>query len=534
MMILRNAVLIFFLALWCEASAALPIASVPSRQPIADQPTHYLHTKWGLLAEADASGQLTTTYGWNPQRDNGVAPLFARTPDAANPGQWRTVYYHNDHLGTPQRITDKSGAVIWAADYDAYGKAITRTTADAAKAITNNLRYPGQYWDAETGLHYNDRRYYDPETGRYLSSDPLGFEGGINLYTYAAAAPGRYTDPTGEAIPCMAANYVRCNIVCNIESAAGDAFMNCGEVNWAENAKDCLKSCIFAMLPIPDPCGKFGKLLSVVVGAFGGSGGGGENSFTGDTLVHVRDRQGKPALKPIADIKIGDEVLAWDEMAAHDGKLGKKTEEIKGKTGSSAQQISAIRYEKVSDLITSEKQQRLVHITLEGGKSITATDGHPFRTSEGWRDAILLKKGGKLLLKGSGEGDDDSAGGATIEDVRIETKTVRVYNLEVENLHTFFVGDEGYVVHNGFGSYTCHFKSGNKYHGKGDWNRAKKSAREKADKYKDELLFIDWTPANNDRDSFKDEHKRMMTDRDGHKSPNNYNRRASPGRRFLK
>lgn len=53
----------------------------------------------------------------------------------------------NDHLGTPQRITDKSGAVIWAADYDAYGKAITRTTVDAAKAITNNLRYPGQYWD---------------------------------------------------------------------------------------------------------------------------------------------------------------------------------------------------------------------------------------------------------------------------------------------------------------------------------------------------------------------------------------------------
>lgn len=105
---------------------------------------------------------------------------------------------HHDHLCTPQRITDKSGAVIWAADYDAYGKAIIRTTADATKAITSNLRYPGQYWDAETGLHHNDRRYYDPDTGRYLSSDPIGFEGGINLYAYAAAAPGRYTDPTGE------------------------------------------------------------------------------------------------------------------------------------------------------------------------------------------------------------------------------------------------------------------------------------------------------------------------------------------------
>ncbi|WP_374668637.1 Hint domain-containing protein, partial [Acinetobacter sp.] len=90
---------------------------------------------------------------------------------------------------------------------------------------------------------------------------------------------------------------------------------------------------------------------------------------------------------------------------------------------------------------------------LEGGKRITATDGHPFRTSEGWRDAVLLKKGAKLLLMGSGEGDgsDKATATATIEDVRIEVKTTRVYNLEVENLHTFFVGVQGLVVHNGGG-----------------------------------------------------------------------------------
>lgn len=169
---------------------------------------------------------------------------------------------------------------------------------------------------------------------------------------------------------------------------------------------------------------------------------------------------GKPARRPIADIKIGDEVLAWDELAAHDGQLkqsknsnsNSNSQEVQAKTGSSAQQISANRYEKVSDVFSSERERRLVHITLNNGKSITVTDGHPFRTSEGWRDAILLKKGTKLLLMGSGDEEADSASSpatATIEDVRIETKTVRVYNLEVENLHTFFVGDEGYVVHNG-------------------------------------------------------------------------------------
>ena len=139
-------------------------------------------------------------------------------------------------------------------------------------------------------------------------------------------------------------------------------------------------------------------------------------------------------------------------MAAHDGKLeqGQKgtSQKVQAKTGASAQQISANRYEKVSDVYSSEKERKLVHITLAGGKSITATDGHPFRTSEGWRDAVLLKKGAKLLLMGSGEGDEDSTGIATIEDVRIEVKTVRVYNLEVENLHTFFVGVDGVVVHN--------------------------------------------------------------------------------------
>ena len=255
----------------------------------------------------------------------------------------------------------------------------------------------------------------------------------------------------------MLANYAICNVQCNAESALGDTFMNCGEVNWAQNAKDCLKSCIFAMLPIPDPCGVFGKLFGALVGSLGGGGGNGDNSFTGDTLVHVRDRQGKPALKPISDIKIGDEVLAWDELAAHDGQLkqskngnsNSNSQEVQTKTGASAQQISATRYEKVSDVFSSERERKLVHITLNNGKSLTVTDGHPFRTSEGWRDAILLKKGGKLLLKGSGDGDDDSAGAATIADVRFETKTVRVYNLEVESLHTFFVGVDGVVVHNG-------------------------------------------------------------------------------------
>jgi hypothetical protein len=77
---------------------------------------------------------------------------------------------------------------------------------------------------------------------------------------------------------------------------------------------------------------------------------------------------------------------------------------------------------------------------------IHATEGHPFRTPDGWRDAILLKKGGQLLLKGSdGDGSERSA---VIADVRIEKKTVQVFNLEVANAHTFFVGVDAALVHN--------------------------------------------------------------------------------------
>ncbi|MBB3178448.1 RHS repeat-associated core domain-containing protein [Variovorax sp. Sphag1AA] len=421
-------------------------AAGPGGSDIRNSVTHYLQSEWGTLAETDAAGQVQIAYGWSPQRESSVAPVFARLHDVGD--SWRTVYYHNDHLGTPQRITDHSGAVVWSATYDAFGKATTQTTSEPATAVVSNLRLPGQYWDAETGLHYNDRRYYDPDTGRYTARDPLGFEGGINLYTYAAGAPGRYSDPTGEIIPCLAANYVRCMAMCGLQSLAMQgldrATGGCNEFDLMGAAKDCAVDCLWAMLPIPDPCGKFGKLFSTAIGL----GAGLMNSFPGETLVHVRDVNGKPSLKAIAEIRIGDEVLAWDEMALVDGQLSQSRPIGLQTSASSARPVNATRYEKVNEIATSEKQQRLVHLTLATGEKLTATDGHPFRTSEGWRDAILLKKGGKLLLRGSGEGDDDPAT-VTIADVQVETKVVRVFNLEVDNLHTFFVGEEGVVVHNG-------------------------------------------------------------------------------------
>jgi hypothetical protein len=88
--------------------------------------------------------------------------------------------------------------------------------------------------------------------------------------------------------------------------------------------------------------------------------------------------------------------------------------------------------------------QKWVHLTLADGKVITATEGHPFNTPDGWRDAILLKKGGQVILKGeNGEAKSIEIAGVSVAQRRLTT-----YNLEVANAHTFFVGEDAVLVHN--------------------------------------------------------------------------------------
>jgi RHS repeat-associated protein len=102
-------------------------------------------------------------------------------------------YFINDHLGTPQKIVDSAGNVVWAAAYLPFGEALIIT-----EIVVNNFRFPGQYYDAETGLHCNWHRYYDPRTGRYITADPIGLDGGVNLYAYVEGNPVNLTDPDGQ------------------------------------------------------------------------------------------------------------------------------------------------------------------------------------------------------------------------------------------------------------------------------------------------------------------------------------------------
>ncbi len=101
-------------------------------------------------------------------------------------------WFLNDHLGTPQVLVNAAGLIVWEAGYMPFGEARIVTAT-----IENNLRFPGQYFDAETGLHYNFHRYYNPATGRYITADPIGLAGGINLYAYVNGNPVNWVDPRG-------------------------------------------------------------------------------------------------------------------------------------------------------------------------------------------------------------------------------------------------------------------------------------------------------------------------------------------------
>ncbi|WP_166897107.1 RHS repeat-associated core domain-containing protein [Massilia sp. CCM 8734] len=173
--------------------------------------TYFLHADEGLIAEAtqpirlnadqsvgvDGPAVITTEYGPRPDSRFTSGVLFIKTKNSN--GEDTVGYYHHDYRMAPVQATDRSGKIVWAADYDAFGRAsITTPVATAANpTITSHLRLPGQREDVETALYHNNFRDYDPRIGRYIQSDPIGIAGGINTYAYVLGSPTTLIDPSG-------------------------------------------------------------------------------------------------------------------------------------------------------------------------------------------------------------------------------------------------------------------------------------------------------------------------------------------------
>ena len=139
--------------------------------------TWYLYNEQGLAAEYDSQGNLIAEYHYTPQSPWMTNPILQKR-------NGQISYYENDHLGTPQKLVTSSGRVVWEARYRAFGEVEIITNE-----VENPLRFPGQYYDEETGLHQNFHRDYNPALGRYVEADPIGMWGGISLYGYVGGNP---------------------------------------------------------------------------------------------------------------------------------------------------------------------------------------------------------------------------------------------------------------------------------------------------------------------------------------------------------
>ena len=147
---------------------------------------------------ANANTPLGTTGGATPNNNTG-------TNTAASPVAIDAYYVHPDHLGTPRVVSKPAdNKKVWEWQSQPFGETQANENpqnltgaALTANQFRYNLRFPGQFLDAETGKHYNYFRDYDASIGRYVESDPIGLRAGLNTYVYVKNRPLKKVDPKG-------------------------------------------------------------------------------------------------------------------------------------------------------------------------------------------------------------------------------------------------------------------------------------------------------------------------------------------------
>ena len=147
----------------------------------APKRTHFVWDGSLLLQEYTYKGSYTYIY-----TDQDSYEPLAQIFDNVKDGKQYLAYFHNDQIGIPREMTDIHGNLLWYGEYTAWGR--LKKDERVYKDAHQPFRLQNQYFDEETGLHYNLMRYYEPEAGRFVNQDPIGLLGGDNLYWFAPNA----------------------------------------------------------------------------------------------------------------------------------------------------------------------------------------------------------------------------------------------------------------------------------------------------------------------------------------------------------
>ncbi|MDR3638705.1 MAG: RHS repeat-associated core domain-containing protein [Isosphaeraceae bacterium] len=439
----------------------------------------------------NGAGALTDRYLYGP----GVDQVLA---DENSAGQ--ISWFLTDDLGTVRTVINSSGTVLDHLQYDSFGRIVSQTSPSAAPLFG----FAGQMFDRATGLQYDQARFYDPSTGRFLSQDPLSFDGGnANLYSYVGNAPTDATDPTGlmgwdrnsnDTADASAADnsgtdesatpggYFQGEVsetgpdnsvgapgfweglipVWGSARSAVNDFQNgrwgWGIVNSALAVSDVflVKSAVTAGVKL---VGKLGAELLAKEAATGGAEIGAKNLANDARAVGNSFMEGQEAERA----GLGGCFPADTLVSTSDGL--RPIQEIRSGDQVWGYDLAAREWTLRPVLETVEQNflGEVVDVTV-AGEVISATHNHPFWVVEGdrlaerarpehvlptpgeqsvpgrWVDAGNLKVGDVLLLKTSGR--------AVVGGLTTRQSAQTVYNISVQHLHTYAVGSVQVLVHN--------------------------------------------------------------------------------------
>ena len=336
-------------------------------------------------------------------------------------------------------LVDNAGVQVVSYSYDAWGK-IINTTGSLANTLgkLNPFKYRAYIYDEETGLYYLRSRYYNPDLCRFINADDvesMGADGDINgyqLFIYCMNDPvnlkdeaGSWSLPNWAKIAISAAIIIGAAVVATV-ATGGVACIAAGAAIGAANGavSGAVGGAITGAIQSRIETGSWDNALEAAVdGAVDGFLGGAVSGFiiggitskfcfVAGTLIHTED-----GLVPIEEIK--PDQLVW----AEDPETGERA------------------LKRVVRLFRNEKFE-LVHLQVNG-ETITTTVGHPFFVQgKGWVAAKNLVVSDKLELLDGGEAYVDA-----IDQEKL-TESVKVYNFEVEDFHTYYVGKISVLVHN--------------------------------------------------------------------------------------